>query len=89
LRSRSRPTSSWFCGDAGWRKPAKPIFELALQKLQTQAGDCLFVGDDPRWDVAGPRAMGMDAVLVDRLGETRDDPSASIGSLRDLWRRLR
>jgi putative hydrolase of the HAD superfamily len=57
-----------FCTDAGWRKPAPQIFELALKQIRTPPGDCLFVGDHPRWDVAGAQAMGMDAVLIDRWG---------------------
>jgi putative hydrolase of the HAD superfamily len=57
-----------FCGDVGWRKPARPIFEAALQRLGIEPDDALFVGDDPRWDVAGPRAMGMAVLLLDRSG---------------------
>jgi putative hydrolase of the HAD superfamily len=55
-----------FCGDAGWRKPAPEIFEHVLKVLSARPQQCLFVGDDPRWDLAGPRAVGMEAVLVDR-----------------------
>ncbi|MBN2336428.1 HAD family hydrolase [Candidatus Bathyarchaeota archaeon] len=57
-----------FCGDVGWRKPDPRIFHFTLDRLGLEAGDCLFVGDDPRWDVAGPRAVGMEAVLIDRAG---------------------
>jgi FMN phosphatase YigB (HAD superfamily) len=57
-----------FCGDVGWRKPDPRIFRHTLQRLGFEAGDCLFVGDDPRWDIDGPRAVGMDAVLIDRTG---------------------
>jgi putative hydrolase of the HAD superfamily len=57
-----------FCGDVGWRKPDPRIFRHALHRLGVEAEDCLFVGDDPRWDVDGPEALGMDAVLIDRTG---------------------
>jgi putative hydrolase of the HAD superfamily len=57
-----------FCGDVGWRKPDPRIFNHALDRLRLKAEDCLFVGDDPRWDVDGPRALGMDVVLIDRTG---------------------
>jgi putative hydrolase of the HAD superfamily len=55
-----------FCGDVGWRKPDPRIFKHTLDRLGLEPGDCLFVGDDPRWDIDGPRAIGMDTVLIDR-----------------------
>lgn len=66
-----------FCTDAGWRKPAGPIFDLAMARLRVAAEDCLFVGDDPRWDLDGPRALGIEAILIDRQG-------ARSGSIRGL-----
>ena len=55
-----------FCGDCGWRKPAKQIFEYTLERLQATPGQCVFVGDDPRCDIVGPQTVGMEAVLIDR-----------------------
>jgi putative hydrolase of the HAD superfamily len=67
---------SVFCRDAGWRKPAAPIFALALDRLGVDPSSCLFVGDDPRWDLAGPRAVGMEAILVRRPGgDAQGDPA--------------
>ena len=63
-----RVDAAFFCGDCGWRKPAPQIFEYVFGRLGVTAGRCLFVGDDPRWDLAGPQAVGMRAVLVDRSG---------------------
>lgn len=63
-----------FCCDAGWRKPARQIFDHALAKLDAKAEECLFVGDDPRWDLVGPRRAGIDAVLIDRAGSGCTDP---------------
>jgi FMN phosphatase YigB (HAD superfamily) len=68
-----------FCTDAGWRKPAAQPFELIMERLDTTADRCLFVGDDPRWDVDGPRSLGMDAVLICRAApehETDEEPIA-------------
>ncbi len=62
-----------FCPDCGWRKPARPIFDLALQKLGATPGQCLFIGDDPRWDIVGPQALGIDAALIDRRTQTLPD----------------
>jgi len=55
-----------FCRDVGWRKPARRIFEHTLKKLGLSPKDCVFVGDDPRWDIVGPKRIGMDAILIDR-----------------------
>ena len=45
-----------FCGEVGWRKPALPLFRAALNHFACRAEECLFIGDDPRWDVYGARA---------------------------------
>ena len=71
-----------FCRDVGWRKPARQIFEFAVRKLGLHPQDCLFVGDDPRWDVEGPRAVGMEAVQIDRSGVAAGG-IPSLGALRD------
>ena len=62
--------------------PARPIFRLALGKLGVEAADCLFVGDRPKWDIDGPKAVGMAAVLIDREGAYPG--CRSIKQLREL-----
>jgi putative hydrolase of the HAD superfamily len=76
------------CRDAGWRKPARQIFEFALEKLGTTPQESLFVGDDPRWDMQGPRGMGMEAILIDREGAIQEGGEDTIRSLEELWDRL-
>lgn len=56
------------CGDVGWRKPAPDIFYYALGKLGCEAAECMFVGDDLRWDIEGSAAVGMRPMLIDRDG---------------------
>jgi putative hydrolase of the HAD superfamily len=77
-----------FCTDVGWRKPARPIFEHVLAQLRAEPQDCLFVGDEPRWDLDGPRSLGMEAVLIDRRGTTPVTGEASIPDLYSLLGRL-
>lgn len=77
-----------FCTDVGWRKPDPRIFHHALQRLRARPEDCLFVGDDPRWDLVGPRGMGMEAVLIARPGRQPPEDEAAISHLRQLWGRL-
>jgi len=77
-----------FCRDVGWRKPAKQIFEFTLKKLQVLPQHCIFVGDDPRWDLVGPRAVGIEALLIDRQGTSQDFREESIKNLYELPGRL-
>lgn len=53
---------------AGSEKPHPPIFEEALRRAAVDAGEVLHIGDQVRSDVAGARAMGMYAALLDRGG---------------------
>jgi len=71
-----------FCRDIGWRKPASQIFTRAVSMLRVDVKDCVFVGDDPRWDVSGPRAVGMDAILIDRTGASHG--KSTISRLQEL-----
>jgi putative hydrolase of the HAD superfamily len=73
-----------FCGDVGWRKPDRRIFEFTFEKLQASPQDCVFVGDDPRWDRAGPEAVGMKAIIIDRRGTLQDNVEKPIKSLYEL-----
>jgi len=77
-----------FCRDVGWRKPAKQIFEFTLEKLQVLPQHCVFVGDDPRWDLAGPRAVGIETVPIDRRGARQNAEEETIKSLYELPGRL-
>ncbi len=76
-----------FCRDVGWRKPARQIFEFALERLDTLPHNCIFVGDDTRWDLAGPRAVGIDAILINRSGKTEGNEQ-TIKSLMELCDKL-
>jgi beta-phosphoglucomutase-like phosphatase (HAD superfamily) len=49
-----------------------------------RATAAVFVGDDPRWDVAGPPRPGMRTILLQRAGATGDAPAEAIATLRDL-----
>ena len=76
--------AAFFCRDVGWRKPARQIFDYVLEKLSVGPQDCIFVGDNPRWDVMGPRAVGIEAILIDRRGALQDIEKKPIKSLYDV-----
>jgi putative hydrolase of the HAD superfamily len=54
--------------EAGARKPDPTIFEPALQLARCAAAQALYVGDTPSEDLAGARAAGIRAILIDREG---------------------
>src|SRR5260221_11771870 len=46
-------------GELGIAKPAPAIFERALPWSELEPGQCLFVGDDPEYDIVPAAALGM------------------------------
>lgn len=59
-----------FCVDVGWRKPHPAPFAAALEQLSVLPKDCVFVGDDPRWDVVGAERSGLRPILLTTDGST-------------------
>ena len=53
---------------AGSEKPHPPIFQEAIRRAGVAPEEILHIGDQVRSDVAGARAMGMRAALLDRGG---------------------
>jgi putative hydrolase of the HAD superfamily len=74
--------------EAGAAKPDARIFELLLQRAGLEPAQVAYVGDDPHADVAGARAVGMQAVWVDRFGrpwpEEVEPPAHRVGNLSEL-----
>lgn len=48
--------------DVGYLKPHRRIFEAALAQMKTAPQETVFIGDNPRADIAGALAVGMRAV---------------------------
>jgi putative hydrolase of the HAD superfamily len=53
----------------GVAKPGRVIFEAALQAMNSDAKNCLHIGDSFVDDYEGARSVGMQAVLLDRAGK--------------------
>jgi HAD superfamily hydrolase (TIGR01662 family) len=70
----------------GYMKPHPSIFEAALDEVGVAASEAVMVGDSLTHDVGGARQLGMEAVLLDRSGETRspDHEVTVITSLSEL-----
>jgi len=57
-----------YSSQAGYRKPARAIFEAALAMAGLEPGQTMFVGDSLRADIKGANRMGMISVLKDPAG---------------------
>lgn len=55
--------------EAGWAKPAPEIFQTALAAHQAAPDQGLHVGDSTHLDIAGAKAVGLEAILVRRHGD--------------------
>jgi putative hydrolase of the HAD superfamily len=53
-----------FSATAGFMKPDREIYELALRELPASASETLFVGDGANDELEGARVVGMTPVLV-------------------------
>lgn len=60
--------------DVGVEKPAPEIFHAAIRQLGVAAQRAVHVGDQYHSDVVGARAVGLHALLLDRLGLAGDYP---------------
>ncbi|MCK4589541.1 MAG: HAD-IIIA family hydrolase [Nanoarchaeota archaeon] len=50
--------------DTGHLKPSPKPFKKALKKMKLKASEVLFIGDNPRRDIAGAHSVGMKTVLA-------------------------
>ncbi len=71
-------------GIEGVEKPDPRIYELALHRAGADPGRCLHVGDSPELDVEPARAVGMEAVLLDRARLHPSPDCTVIGTLEEL-----
>jgi len=54
--------------EVGYAKPDPEIFNIALKKAGTGAGDCLYIGDNYYDDALGSRTVGISALIINRFG---------------------
>ncbi|MDP9184544.1 MAG: HAD-IA family hydrolase [Actinomycetota bacterium] len=76
-------------GVEGVEKPDEHIFTLALDRLGIGAEEVAYVGDNPEFDIAPARALGMTPVLIDRRERFPDADGIRITDLRALTSLLR
>jgi putative hydrolase of the HAD superfamily len=71
-------------GVEGVEKPDPAIFHLALERIGLPAGDVVYVGDVPDFDIEPAAAVGMFPVLIDRRGRYPDFAGPLVRDLREL-----
>ena len=67
-------------------KPSKMPFTLVAKRLRLPPKRCVYVGDNPKVDVRGAKAVGMQTILVKRRRLKGDRPTLVIKFLRKLLR---
>lgn len=75
-------------GDVHCRKPDKKIYEIALNRIQRKAEECLFI-DDSIANIESAKELGIPSVLFNRFEEAYDgDQVSSFAELDKLLRSL-
>ena len=65
-------------------KPGHESFSLIAERLRVQPRSCIYVGDNPRTDIEGAKAVGMISVIVNRRGSRGGEPDYRVPFLRAL-----
>jgi len=68
----------------GWEKPAPEIFAMGLEAVGLQPAEVVFVGDHYEADIKGARAVGMQAVMIDREGRSTVDDCPIVRNLTEF-----
>jgi putative hydrolase of the HAD superfamily len=79
------------CGDTvGKRKPNPQVFRYALNKLNIQASEAIFVGDRLDTDYVGAKKAGMIPVLIRREENSKQETAGvwCITSLKEVFKVL-
>lgn len=79
-------------GEVGFVKPHPRPYELLLEGLELEAGQCVYIGDNWLADVQGAKGIGMRAILTTQhvpyekfeRREGDHEPDARIGHLGEL-----
>jgi putative hydrolase of the HAD superfamily len=71
-------------GPYGRAKPHRSIFEQALRLAGVRPAEAVHVGDAPREDVEGARAVGIRPILIDRRGRYPDLDVERVTTLSEL-----
>ena len=81
--------------EVGWRKPSSKIFQTALNKLQIEPFDAVYIGDSPIEDIKGAKEAGLKTVFVPSqfntlkdLKESKQEPDKIANDLTEISKSL-
>lgn len=69
----------------GYAKPAPEIFHEALNRYRLKGDEALHVGDSRQKDVAGAKAAGLSAILLDRHDRAASDSVPRVRNLTEIF----
>jgi len=71
--------------EVGTQKPDKAIFEIAMERAKTNAGECVMIGDNFNTDIVGARNAGMDQIFFNpKKKRRREAVTYEVSSLVEL-----
>jgi putative hydrolase of the HAD superfamily len=75
-------------GEIGIAKPDPAIFRYALEQAGVSAGEALYVGDSPVYDIVGAKSVGMRVIWLNRNGLPTENleikPDGVVQDLREI-----
>ena len=81
--------------EVGWRKPSAKIFQTALNKLQIEPFNAVYIGDSPIEDIKGAKEAGLKTVFVpsqfnklEDLKESKQEPDRIAKDLTEIYKSL-
>ncbi len=74
--------------ELGVSKPNVEFYKRALMKIPFEANEVLYVGDSLKLDILPAQSVGMNALLIDRLGLFTSSQTPRVESLLDLKKHL-
>ncbi|MEK9629158.1 MAG: HAD family hydrolase [Nitrospinota bacterium] len=76
-----------YSSETSYRKPHPSIFNLAIENLELNPEEILFVGDNPQLDIIGAQNSGMKSAWINRKknpNPIKEGPDYELHSLEDL-----
>ncbi len=74
--------------EASVEKPADRFFKLCLDKSGCDPNECLFIGDNPKWDVESSLKHGMNAIWYQHRKEIGRSEFMTVDSFEKCWELL-
>ncbi len=72
--------------EAGFSKPSREIFKIALEKHGAAPEECLHIGDDMENDYIGATNAGINSLLLNRNIAEENNSDETVGSIQNLMK---